>query len=58
MIDHVEGLLELLYLVLVEHGEHIAEEVNTSVSMSARDSGPGTVVEEKKAMFRIRRISN
>jgi hypothetical protein len=35
MIDHVEGLLELLYLVLVEHGEHIAEEVNTSVSMSA-----------------------
>jgi hypothetical protein len=27
MVDHVEGLLELLYLVLVEHGEHIAEEV-------------------------------
>jgi hypothetical protein len=27
MVNHVEGLLELLYLVLVEHGEHIAEEV-------------------------------
>jgi hypothetical protein len=26
MVDHVEGLLELLYLILVEHGEHIAEE--------------------------------
>ena len=24
MVDHVECLLELLYLVLVEHGEHIA----------------------------------
>jgi hypothetical protein len=30
MVDHVEGLLELLDLILVEHGEHIAEEVNTS----------------------------
>ena len=24
VVDHVESLLELLYLVLVEHGEHIA----------------------------------
>merc|ERR1740116_252162 len=24
LVDHVEGLLELLDLVLVEHGEHIA----------------------------------
>jgi hypothetical protein len=24
VIDHVEGFLELLYLVLVEHGEHVA----------------------------------
>ena len=24
MVDHVEGFLELLDLVLVEHGEHIA----------------------------------
>merc|ERR1719500_2441993 len=28
VVDHVEGLLELLDLVLVEHGEHIAGRVH------------------------------
>jgi hypothetical protein len=38
MVDHVEGLFELLDLVLVEHGEHIAR---GSLSTLLGGSAPG-----------------